>query len=176
VTGPAGPLLLDFAAAGEAARWTAVNDGVMGGLSAGRVSAAADTGHLVFEGAVSLENGGGFASIRAKLGPVDLSGSAGLEIHARGDGRRYRLRLRDDDAWDGIAWQAGFDTRAGEWGVVRISFISLAPSFRGRLVADAPPLRLSAVRQVGFMIADRQEGSFRLELAWLRGYSGAVRR
>jgi hypothetical protein len=36
------------------------------------------------------------------------------------------------------------------------------PTFRGRVVATAPPLDPGRVRQVGLMIADRQAGAFRL--------------
>ncbi len=50
--------------------WRAINDGVMGGISAGRM-VGIDYG-LSFEGELSLENNGGFASVRRLVGQ-DLS-------------------------------------------------------------------------------------------------------
>jgi hypothetical protein len=38
------------------------------------------------------------------------------------------------------------------------------PSWRGRPVPDAPPLDTARLRQIGLMIADRQEGPFALAL------------
>ena len=51
--------------AGEADRleWRIVNDGVMGGLSKGNISFT-DGGTMVFKGNLSLENNGGFSSVR----------------------------------------------------------------------------------------------------------------
>jgi hypothetical protein len=42
--------------------WRAINDGVMGGVSLGEI-VAIDNG-LRFQGTLSLENNGGFASVR----------------------------------------------------------------------------------------------------------------
>ncbi|HEX5697569.1 MAG TPA: CIA30 family protein, partial [Rhodoferax sp.] len=44
--------------------WQAINDGVMGGVSVSRMRFDS-AGFAVFEGEVSLENNGGFASVRA---------------------------------------------------------------------------------------------------------------
>ena len=46
--------------------WRAVNDSVMGGVSMGRMVKAEDT--LRFDGELSLENNGGFASVRRQVG------------------------------------------------------------------------------------------------------------
>ncbi len=143
--------------------WRVVNDGVMGGLSESRMIETPDRTAL-FEGRLSLENNGGFASVRAPLGPVDLSRFTGLSVRVRGDGRRYLLRLRTDDRFDGIAYQASFDADAGGWRTVDLPFSSFEPTFRGRTLPDAPRLDPGAIRQIGFMIADKKAGAFRLEI------------
>lgn len=61
--------LLSFAAPEAAQQWQAVNDGVMGGVSDGRFKITAD-GTLEFFGTLSLENNGGFASVRTR--PMEL--------------------------------------------------------------------------------------------------------
>jgi hypothetical protein len=163
---PAGKLVVDFARA-QPSSWRAVNDGVMGGLSQSQLRGN-DAGTAVFTGVVSLENNGGFASVRTLLEEVDLSECDGLAVRVRGDGKRYRLRLRNVDRFDGIAYQATFDTASDVWQVVEIPFASFLPTYRGRMPRDAPPLDISKIRQIGFMIADKQEGGFRLEVAWVR--------
>jgi hypothetical protein len=162
-------VLFDFADPGAIGRWEAVNDAVMGGLSRGRIHATSEKTAL-FEGEVSLENYGGFASVRTLPGDYGLEGFAGLSLRVRGDGRRYRLRLKTDDYFDGAAYQAGFDTVSGRWVEIRLPFGEFLPVFRGRIVSDAPPLEPGRIRRVGFMIADHQEGPFRIEIAWVKAY------
>jgi monofunctional biosynthetic peptidoglycan transglycosylase len=140
--------------------WQAVNDGVMGGVSAGRM-VASEQG-LRFEGVLSLENNGGFASVRRAV-ETDLSGAVGVRLRLRGDGRTYQFRLRLDDRWDGTAWRAQFPTR-GEWQTVELAFAEFVPVFRGRRVPDAGPVVPANIRQIGFMLADKTAGPCALEI------------
>lgn len=155
----------------EAPRLQPVDDRVMGGRSASRFRVT-DQGSGIFEGVVSLENNGGFASVRAGIENVDLGGAAGVRIRARGDGSRYRLSLRNDRRLSGINYFHDFQPPTDEWGEITLAFEGFRPSFRGRTPPNAPPLDPRRIRQIGFMIADRQEGPFRLEIAWVRGWSG----
>lgn len=159
--------LVDFSSG--VAGWRSVDDVVMGGVSRSGLRASED-GTALFTGELSLENNGGFASVRTGLPPTDLSGWSGLAIRVRGDGNLYRLRLRTDGRYDGIAYQATFATRAGVWREVELPFATFAPTFRGRRPAGAPPLDPSRLRQVGLMIAEKQAGGFALEVAWIRPY------
>lgn len=164
-------LLFDFSTPASVADWSAVDDRVMGGVSLSRLRHD-PAGYAVFEGSVSLEQGGGFASVRTRpleLGADDIDAYA-LEV--RGDGRRYKLNLRTDDHFDGINHQAVFQPPAGEWTTVHLPLADFAPRFRGRPVADAPPLDPRRLRQIGLMIADRQAGEFALAI---RSISALVR-
>ena len=140
--------------------WQAVNDGVMGGVSSGRMVAEGEG--LRFEGVLSLENNGGFASVRRSI-EADLSRSGGVRLQVRGDGRTYQFRLRQDDRWDGIAWRAEFPT-TGAWQTVELTYDAFVPVFRGRRVPDAGPVVPARIRQVGFMLADKTAGEFALDV------------
>ncbi len=144
----------------ESEPWQAINDGVMGGLSAGRM-APSEAG-LRFEGELSLENNGGFASVRRSL-DGEIAQATGVRIALRGDGRRYQFRLRQDERYDGVAWRAEFSTN-GDWQTVDLSFADFEPVFRGRRVPDAGPVIPARIRQIGFMVADRKAGPFALEI------------
>lgn len=63
--------LFDFTDPSAANAWHAIDDRVMGGIS--RSTMRHDpAGHAVFEGTVSLERNGGFASVRSSPGERGL--------------------------------------------------------------------------------------------------------
>jgi NADH dehydrogenase [ubiquinone] 1 alpha subcomplex assembly factor 1 len=162
-------MLFSFEQPDDAQNWLSVDDVVMGGVSASRLAVTPDS-LAVFSGSVSLANNGGFASIRTRPRHVDLAGYDGLEMRVRGDGKRYRLRLRTDASFDGIAYQAGFDTQPDTWQTLRFPFSVFQPTFRGWTVPDAPALDPGQIHAFGLMIADKQAGPFRLEVDWLRAF------
>jgi NADH dehydrogenase [ubiquinone] 1 alpha subcomplex assembly factor 1 len=153
-------LLADFRDPGEAARWTATDDVVMGGQSSSALLAGDGVG--VFAGEVSLERGGGFASVRRAEEAVDLSACDAIELRVCGDGRRYKLNLRTSDAFDAVVYQSAFDTRPGTWLTARLPLTDFVPRFRGRPAEGA--LDLARVSSLGMLISDRQAGPFRLEV------------
>jgi monofunctional biosynthetic peptidoglycan transglycosylase len=156
-------VLLDFADPAAAAAFAPIDDVVMGGRSWSRALPA--EGALRFEGEVSLEQGGGFASIRSRPRRADLAAFAGLALTVRGDGRRYKVNLRIDEAFDGVTWQAPLEPPAGAWCTVTLPFAAFAPRFRGRAVPEAGPLDPARIATLGFLVGDRQAGPFRLEVA-----------
>ncbi len=154
--------VIRFDTPASAQAFSAMDDRVMGGVSRSRVRFD-PAGHAVFEGTVSLEQNGGFASVRAALPAATGDAVRGLRLAAMGDGKRYKLSLRLGGDVDGVSYQAAFDTRPGEWMTIELPLTAFVPSFRGRQVA-APPLDWRAVREVGLLISDRQTGPFALAL------------
>ena len=65
--------------------WNIVNDDVMGGISTSYLSVS-DEKNLIFNGNLSLENNGGFASSRLGLKKNILTGVKSLVIRITGDG------------------------------------------------------------------------------------------
>jgi len=102
--------IIDFSSSDEQKRWEIINDAVMGGVSESRI-ALADNKAALFQGIVSLEHYGGFASMRSHPREFELSGFSGLMIRVKGDGKDYRLRLRTDSDYEGIAYQAHFNRK-----------------------------------------------------------------
>jgi monofunctional biosynthetic peptidoglycan transglycosylase len=161
--------VVDFSEAEEAGRWIAVNDGVMGGVSQGAL-VVTEGGIAVFSGTVSLENNGGFASVRTRPREFGLEGFAGLSVRVKGDGKRYKLRARADDNFDGVAYQFAFETTDGKWTTVMAPFAEFKAVYHGRVVASAPPLDPALMKQVGFLVSDGQKGPFRLEFGEIRAW------
>ncbi|WP_101927281.1 MULTISPECIES: CIA30 family protein [Luteimonas] len=148
------------------ALWTPRDDDVMGGHS--RSHAEVRDGVLTFAGATSLDDNGGFASIRAR-GAFGLADTTALRLRLRGDGRAYQLRLATDARHRGspVSWRGDLDTRAGVWHEATVAFADMRPTYRGTTL-DGPALDLAKVEEIGLLIADGHAGDFALDVAWIR--------
>jgi monofunctional biosynthetic peptidoglycan transglycosylase len=151
---------------GSRSGWYVVNDGVMGGISQSQATFTQQK-TLLFSGLVSLENNGGFASIRHDTQGTCIGYGYGIRLRVKGDGKTYQLRVRTSDRFDGIAYKADFDTVKDQWQELRIPWEEFQATYRGRFISDAPDLKGDQIRQVGFLIAGRQEGPFELEVEFL---------
>ncbi|WP_213607789.1 CIA30 family protein [Pseudoalteromonas sp.] len=154
-------LLLATTEANANARWYVVNDSVMGGISNSQVLYEND--NLVFTGNVSLANNGGFASIRTLL-DVKSQNISKIVLRIKGDGQTYQLRLRTNEYMDGAAYTRSFSTTKREW--LNIEFLpeDFQLTYRGRLLEQQPTISFKEIKQLGFMIAGKQAGEFRLEI------------
>lgn len=146
--------------------WSAIDDRVMGGVSTSQLVFHPD-GYAVFEGVVSTENGGGFASVRHPELRLGEKSTVGYRLQVRGDGKRYKLNLRLDGGLDGVNYQAVFETPAGRWVNIVLPLNMFSPRYRGQPVREAQPLRSEQVCQVGWMVADGQTGPFQLDIRCL---------
>jgi len=163
-------MIFDFSTTEQLQQWQVINDGVMGGVSRSTFTKAAPAG-AVFAGEVSLENYGGFCSASSRQSvPVDASAFSGIALRCRGDGKTYKLTLKNDASFGGFSYQFRFAVLADEWMVVKAPFSAFTASFRGQQVPDAPPLNPGVIQSVGFLIADRQAGAFKLQVEWIQAY------
>ena len=161
---PDSPLLLfDFSDPAAVAQWAPIDDRVMGGISRSRLRHD-PAGHAVFEGEVSLERNGGFASVRSSPAARGQPGAAACLIGLRGTGQRFKLSLLIDDGFDSLNYQTGFAATGGSWQTLCLPLAAFRASFRGREVPGAPALDPARIRQVGLMIAERQAGPFALDI------------
>lgn len=151
--------------------WYPQNDVVMGGVSDSRVTYAAEAagqeGVARFTGNVSLENNGGFAQILYDQKTWDLADFKGIELHVQGDNQTYQLRLKTDA--NRVTYAQSFQAD-DEWQRIRLAFSDFKPTFRGEPVPDAPTLNQAAIREIGFLISDKQEGEFELLIDGVRAY------
>lgn len=147
-------------------RWFVVNDTVMGGVSQSEVGTGPHGG-LVFRGALSLENNGGFTSTRTRVQDPDWSEASALRLSLRGDGRTYLCTLRlIDERMQSIYYRAEFATRQTGLTEVEIPFSDFDAYVFGQRVPQAPPLYAvrDRVGSVGVMLADKTPGAFALEI------------
>lgn len=152
--------------------WRIVDDGVMGGLSQGSLEISKD-GILRFFGTLSLENNGGFSSLRTGPVKMDLGTAKGLMMRVKGDGRSYQVRLGTDAEYRGreMSFQAAFQTKKGEWIEVLVPFTSFTGTWRGM---DLPEKIFdpAKIRRLGLQLADKKAGPFELRVDWIHAYGG----
>ena len=154
-------MLFDFRDPNTVRYWQNIDDPVMGGVSSSRITQGES--FAVFAGRLSLENNGGFASVRGRVVPADLTGFEKLVARVRGDGKIYVCQLRTSDA---VYWLR-FETRAGGWQEFALPFAEFVPTYFGAPRPNGTPLNPAAIGEYGFLIADKQEGPFSLEVAWI---------
>ncbi|MBF7074792.1 CIA30 family protein [Glaciecola sp. MH2013] len=163
-----GPNLITFDKPEHAGRWARVNDSVMGGVSTSTIYLEDDFG--VFSGNLSLENNGGFASVRRLWTPTtkalnNESKPAKVKIKVLGDGQYYQLRFRTSKYMDGVSYAAGFQSKEGEMTEHEFELNDFVAVWRGRTVRDAEKLAWDDIAQVGIMITQKQKGPFTLKVA-----------
>lgn len=160
-------LVIDFkdpAAVG----WPSVGDSVMGGKSHGAMQSTAE-GTAVFGGAISQERGG-FVTVRSPSGSHDLRGFTGMEVRVRGDGKAYQLLVKTDAEEGGVQYFYYFLTREGVWQTWRLPFEGFRAHYRALPLAGWARLDPAKVVSMGFLIANWQEGQFRLEIESIKAY------
>lgn len=152
--------LFDFNKDSIVRDWRVVDDVVMGGRSTGAFFIN-ENGHGVFEGTVSLENNGGFSSIRHSSSYRIPVNQRKISIRLKGDGRSYQFRLKHDrNSWESYIYN--FKT-TGNWQVVEIPLNEMYPSFRGRKL-NKENFNFNTIAEMGFLIGNKQNENFRLEI------------
>ena len=162
-------IIVNFATPINSVEWMVVNDNVMGGVSRSKVSINPE-GFMLFNGDVSLDYGGGFASVRSSYENWGIGKFDGFVIKVWGDGKSYQFRCRMGNNFGGLAYRHYFQTNSEYWQEIRLPFSKFVPTFRGRIISDAKPLDPDSIRNLGLMISDKQSGNFNLKIAWIGVY------
>ena len=151
-------MIFDFNKNSDISSWRVVDDVVMGGRSSGTFGLTQE-GHGVFSGRVSLENNGGFSSVRHSFERLQVEDRATVVLRIKGDGKKYQLRVKHDET-DSHSYVTTFQT-SGDWETIEIPFKDLYPSFRGRKL-DMPNFNHYAIEQIAFLIANKKAEKFEL--------------
>jgi NADH dehydrogenase [ubiquinone] 1 alpha subcomplex assembly factor 1 len=159
--------LLDFAGPEAAQKWQAVSDGVMGGVSDGRFKVT-EEGTLKFFGTLSLENNGGFASVRTKPTVLDIKAGDTIAVRVKGDGREYVLNIYTKSRRMAFSYRAPMPTMKDEWTEVRVPLDDFIPTAFGRRVQGMGPVEPSQINGLGFMLSDKKPGKFQMQVEWVK--------
>lgn len=157
-------ILFDFTTTADISAWRTVDDTVMGGRSDGRFRLN-EAGHGEYSGHVSLENNGGFSSLRYRMPTIKIAGMTTVILRLKGDGKRYQFRTKTSTA-DRHSYVTYFAT-TGEWQEITLDLTTMKPQFRGRAL-DLPDYPAEMLSEIAFLIGNKEEQDFRLVLDWIR--------
>ena len=140
--------------------WNIVNDTVMGGRSQARMRIYNNMAE--FKGYLSLANNGGFSSVRAYY-PNDLIDISSVVLRVKGDGRKYQFRIQSKvSRWANYSNE--FKTKKDLVQTFYLPFKDFKPSWRGRRLNNLPTLKGEDVVGIGFLLGDKVQGKFKLEI------------
>lgn len=155
-------VLADFPDADSVAGWSIQNDTVMGGVSNSRTEWV--DGQLIFAGDLSLDNNGGFCSMRspvsADFGAL-AAGATALTLTATGDDQVYLVQVRTDR--DLFVQRITIAGGAEDTYVLPFSDFT-ATDFMLDAITPLEPLDPGSILQIAVYILDKQEGPFRLAI------------
>jgi hypothetical protein len=150
--------IFDFNQNSNIQDWKITNDIVMGGKSSSSFTLNTD-GFGVFSGTVSLENNGGFSSVRYQFEKIKVNNNAKIIIKLKGDGKTYQLRVKDDSG-NYYSYTASFST-TGKWQEIEIPLKDMYPYFRGYRI-NRPNFSSNNIDQITFLIGNKTSEKFKL--------------
>tara|TARA_B110000495_G_C23001828_1_gene591340 strand:- start:350 stop:1618 length:1269 start_codon:yes stop_codon:yes gene_type:complete len=157
-------MLFKFDQPESAKPWQTVNDGVMGGRSDGRFKINEDK-KMEFFGTLSLENNGGFASVRARGAKLAIEKGDVIVARIKGDGREYNINLYSQR--NRYSYRQSFKTKKDEWIEVEFPVNKFAATWRGRRFPNEK-LDPRTLTGLGFLLGDKKAGKFKLEVEWIK--------
>lgn len=123
---------------------------------------------LEFFGTLSLENNGGYASVRTKPTDLDIKAGATLVVRLKGDGREYVLNIYTKSRRMAFSCRAPLPTTKHEWTEVAIPLADFIPTAFGRRVQGMGPVEPDQINGLGFMLSDKKAGTFRMQVEWVK--------
>jgi NADH dehydrogenase [ubiquinone] 1 alpha subcomplex assembly factor 1 len=151
----------------ENCNWFVVVDGVMGGRS----SAELVTRHnsMVLSGDISLENRGGFASIRTPYSDYDLSQFKHVMIRYRSTGQSFAFTLSNYRRFYLPRFKHILPNTNGVWSEVELSFENFKKmQFSDELGEGPTPSELERIIRLGLISNDKVAGLFSLEVDYIK--------
>jgi hypothetical protein len=153
-------IIFDFSKDSDISSWRIVDDVVMGGRSQGRFILN-ENGNGLFSGDVSLENNGGFSSLRYQCKEIKVTGFKKIVLKIKGDGNNYQFRIKDSNR-NFYSYIKIFKTTAA-WELIEINLSEMYPTFRGRKLA-MDNFSSETIQEIAFLIGNKKEQSFQLEI------------
>ncbi|MFT5736620.1 MAG: hypothetical protein ACJAU2_000384 [Maribacter sp.] len=154
-------IIVDFKENPSTINWYVIDDVVMGGRSSGTFDLI-DEGYGKFSGVVSLENNGGFSSVRYDMKTTIVNPNNIIRIRLKGDGNPYQFRVKDKRR-QYYSYSIKLET-SGDWQTLEFRLKDLYPIFRGRAL-DLPNFNHDTIEELQFLIGNKKPQEFKLLIA-----------
>jgi len=150
----------------DAQNWYVVNDVVMGGRSTGEISTSKKS--IRFTGMLSLENNGGFASIRSLYKNYNFSDYSKVKIKYKSKNKQFAFLLELSEQWYKPYYKFYLDNTLGKWQVIEIDLKAFEGYQIGKPTGNLLlQEQLSKILRLGFMTTEKQPGPFEFEVDYI---------
>ncbi|MEM6378490.1 MAG: CIA30 family protein [Bacteroidota bacterium] len=160
------PFRIDFGETGNAQDWMIVNDGVMGGLSRGEGFFTDSS--LVFQGEVSLDNNGGFASLRSAYQDFDLSTYDKVVIRCKSKGVQFAFTMNIYRQFYLPSFKKRISASSEDWQIIELPLKEFYAYRLGRqLDYKLDQENLEQIIRLGFITDEKKYAPFKFEIDYL---------
>jgi len=157
---------IDFGKEGDGLDWQIVDDGVMGGMSVGEGTLYDNS--LQFQGLVSLENNGGFSSLRSPYKSMDLSPYTTVEIRYKSSDYKVSFTLNKHREWYLPRYKTDLKATNGRWAVMTIQLADIEEYVVGRATGSYMDKEsLAQTIRMGFITNEKRAGTFDFEVDYI---------
>jgi len=140
--------------------WRVVNDNVMGGESESNIRFS-DNNTLIFQGRVSIENNGGFASFRYNTKDLKVNSNQKIKITLIGDSKEYQIRIKPNRNLR-YTYSKSFQTTNSRQ-IVQIPLSEFSAQFRGYKL-NKEKFNFDQIEEFGILVGNKKNEEFRLEI------------
>ncbi|MGB6269009.1 MAG: CIA30 family protein [Olleya sp.] len=162
-------LTIDFGQDKAGESWRIVNDGVMGGLSQSTATLTKDS--VQFKGDVSLENNGGFASMRTLIKKGTLTNCKTMTIRYKSSSidRTFGLSLKNSQQYYIPYYKHTFSPKTTDWEILSVNLSNFKHYRISEVIGDEMPIKaLEDVFNIALIISDKKAGKFNIEIDYIR--------
>lgn len=147
--------------------WTIINDSVMGGLTNSTATFTDNT--ILFKGDLSLENNGGFASLKSPFSTYDLSYFNTISIKYKTKGQTLAITLEPHKVFYKPYYKLILPQTNTEWKTLVIDINEFKSYRMGRGSDDRiTEAILAKIKRIGFITSDKKAGAFEIEIDYIK--------
>jgi monofunctional biosynthetic peptidoglycan transglycosylase len=157
---------IDFGKNKDGNNWNVVNDGVMGGLSKGSSTLTEDS--ILFTGEVSLDNNGGFSSLRSSFSNKDLASYKKVKIRYRSEGISLAMTLSLSRRWYVPNYKMSLEGTKGNWKTITLNLADFEKYRIGKPMGETLDQQAQAeIIRFGFITDEKKYGAFEFEIDYI---------
>jgi monofunctional biosynthetic peptidoglycan transglycosylase len=151
-------------AEGRTRDWVMISDNVMGGVTQSKLQYTENS--MVLNGTISLDNYGGFSSVKTNFNTFDLSGYDGVKIRYKSTGQKFAFTLEDSKNWTMPNYKGAFSSSdSNTWEEATIFF----KDFKQYQIGEPTGKKLTTavlknIVRLGIITTEKKEGPFSIEV------------
>ena len=160
--------IIDFGNSAEKNQeWKLLSDNIMGGVTKSKIEYTNNS--VLLSGNISLDNYGGFSSIKTKYKSVDLSKYNGIKIKFKSTNQKFAFTLEDNQNWTKPNYKREFSPKKDDsWEEMIIYFKDFQEIVIGETTGNMMKSKsLKNIVRMGIMTYEKKEGPFSLEVDYI---------